>query len=452
MVVMVAEERLSDVGLLVSDGARVILLKPSEEQIEVLRVYSAATAHFELSQAKQFVGFDGSLDGWVIWPSSDDALKVLEELIQPAEFTIVSAVPRNVQAVVKAHLKLHGTVQELCAVSGGHELTPNIQRLYDRLGADGHLLVGAPMTFDKGRASFRLAVRSYRYYISLQQSNKMDHELVGQIVAWNVISQSYVALEKFCALLYAIGAGRVEPKVFSFEYLKFGRTESDLQASNVTTVMSQILGRHGPKMISDALSIPLCADALAGVGLADTGIESQRLIDIGRSTRDIVVERFRGLARIVVEGRTQDGGPLKSVPAKTYGAFRHGFAAGFPVHLPNGVVFHGNPDRFVNEADFLEYHRLANFKAEILYLGERGANGDRPIESVRPIIRPEELKVFVRITYWASFWTYEMAKYARSLFGSVDVRFPYLINARQALNETDRALLQARLDQLEGMS
>ena len=446
------EERFADVGLLVSDGVRVIFIKPSEERPEVLRVYSAPAPQFELSQAKQFVGFDDALDAWVIWPSSDDALKVLQGLIQPADFTIVGKVPRNVQAVVRAHLKLHGTIQELCAVTGGHELTPNIQRLYDRLGADGHLLVGAPMTFDKGRASFRLAVRSYRYYVSLQLSKKMDDELVGQLVAWNIISQSYVALEKFCALLYAIGAARLDPKKFTFEYLKFGRTEPDLQASNVTSVMSQILGRHGPKMISDAFSIPLCADDLAGVGLADTGTESQKLIDIGRRSRDIVVERFRDLARIVVEGRTRDGGPIKSVPAKAYGAFRHGFAAGFPVHLPNGVVFHGNPDRFANEEDFLEYHRLANFKAEILYLGDRDANGVRQVESVRPVIRAQELKVFVRITYWASFWTYELAKYARSLFGSVDLRFPYLINARQALDEKDRGLLQARLDDLEGMN
>ena len=447
-----SEERFSDVGLLVSDGARVILIKPSEKQPEVLRVHSAPASHFDLSQAKQFVGFDDALDGWVIWPSSDDALKLLQGLIQPAEFTVIGTVPKNVGAVVKAHLKLHGTLQELCAVTGGHDLTPNIKRLYDRLGADGHLLVGAPMTFDKGRAAFRLAVRSYRYFVAMQASKKMDDELVGQLVAWNTISQSYVALEKFCALLSAIGAGREDSKTFSFEYLKFGRTENDLHASSVTNVMSQILGRHGPKMISDALSIPLCADDLPAVGLADCGIASQKLIDIGRSTRDIVVERFRDLARMVIEGRTQDGGPIKSAPAKAYGAFRHGFAAGFPVHLPNGVVFHGTPERFADEQDFLEYHRLANFKAEILYLGEIDANGDRPIESVRPVIRASELKVFVRIAYWASFWTYELAKYARSIFGSVDMRFPYLINARQALDTGERTLLQKRLDELEGMS
>jgi hypothetical protein len=47
-------------------------------------------------------------------------------------------------------------------------------------------------------------------------------------------------------------------------------------------------------------------------------------------------------------------------------------------------------------------------------------------------------------------WTYEPAKYAHSLFGSVDLRFPYLVSTVDVLGPERRAILQTRLDALEG--
>ena len=445
------DDRFSDVALLVSDAKRIVLLKPSEAQPEVLRVCSAPVGDFDLGDAKAFIGFDDVLDGWVLLAGSDAALTLLRNLITPAPFTVATKAPKSVQAIIVAHLKLHGKVQEYCAVTPGHDLPPNIQRLYDRLGSDGHLLVGAPMTFDKGKSAYRLAVRSYLYHRDLEKSQKPGDELVGQILAWNIISQSYVVLEKFCAMLHALGVARSAPEKFATEYLKFGRAETDLHGPNVTGVMNQILGRHGPEMIAQAFGIPLRAEELASAGLDDCGIETQELIKCGRRSRDILVERLRDLAQFVIQGRTVDGGAIKSVPAKAYGAFRHGFAAGFPVHLPNGVILHGSPERFEDERDFLEYESQVNYKAEIMYLGDLDAEGKRAIENVRPIMRSSELKPFIRITYWASFWTYELAKYARSFFGSVDMRFPYLINAIETLGPERRRILQERLDVLEGM-
>lgn len=443
-------ERFSDVGLLVSDGARIVALKPSETYPEVLRVCSAPVDGFDLTEVSNFIGFDSARDGWVLLFSSQDALDLLRRIITPASFTVATKAPKNVQSVIAAHLKLHGTLQEYCAVTPGRQLPTHIQRLYDRVGPDGHLLIGAAMTFGQGRSAFRLAARSYLSHRELEKSRRTNDELVGQMLAWNVLSQSYIALENFCAMLHALGSARSAPKTFATEYLKFGRAESDLHGPNVTSVMNQILGRHGPDMIATALGIPLRAEDLAATGLDDCGIEAQKLIDSGRRSRDILVERFRELALFVIQGRTTAGGAVKSVPAKAYGAFRHGFAAGFPLHLPNGVIMHGNPERFKDERDFLEYESQVNYKAEIMYLGDPDAAGNRKIETVRPVVYSNELKAFVRATYWASWWTLEMAKYARSLFGSVDARFPYLINSVQILGERARKTLQSRLDELEG--
>lgn len=449
---MTSGSRFSDVALLVSDAKRIVLLKPSEVQPEVLRVSSAPVSEFDFVNAKVFVGFDDSLDGWVLLPGSDEALLILQNIILPASFTIATKAPKGLQSVIAAHMNLHGIVEEYCAATPGHDLPPYLRRLYGRLGSDGHLLVGAPMTFDKGKSAFRLAVRSYLYHRELEKSEKPEDDLVGQILAWNIISQSYVALEKFCALLHALGIARCAPWRFATEYLKFGRTEPDLHGANVTTVMNQILGRHGPEMIANTFGIPIRAVDLEPMGLGDCGIEPQKLIDTGRRTRDILVGRLRNLAQFVIQGRSANGGAIKSIPAKAYGAFRHGFAAGFPVHLPNGVIVHGSPERFKDEREFLEYESQVNYKAEIMYLGDLDDQGNRPIENVRPIMRSSELKAFVRITYWASFWTYEVAKYARSLFGSVDMRFPYLINVIETLGPDGRRILQERLDALEGMT
>lgn len=444
-------ERFSDVGLLVSDGNRIICLKPSELNPEVLRVHSSAADEFSLSKAMQFVRFDTTLDGWVLLGSNLDAFTLLQDIIAPAPFTVATLAPRNVRAVIAAHLKLHGLVEEYCAVTADTKLPPNIQRLYDRAGADGHLLIGAAMTFGQGKSAFRLAVRSYLYHRELEKSRKLADELVRQMLAWNIISQSYVALEHFCAMFHALGAARNEPAKFATAYLTFGRGESDIRGPNVTNVMNQILGRNGPSAVAAAMGIPVSAKDLTLAGLDSCGIDSHILIDIGRSTRELVIERFRDLARFVIQGRTTTGGAIKSVPVKAYGAFRHGFAAAFPLHLPNGVIMHGPPDRFRDEIDFLDYESRVNYKAEIMYLGDPDSFGNRTIETVRPIIYSDELTAFIRVTYWASWWTMEMAKYIRSFFGSVDLRFPYLINAIETLGPDLRKTLQTRLDELEGM-
>ena len=449
---MTSGTRFSDVALLISDATRVILLKPSEAHREVLRVCSAAVPEFNLRASKQFVGFDDTLDGWVLLPGNEEALTLLRGIIEPAPFTIATSAPKNVQAVIAAHLKLQGVLQEYCAVAPDRDLPPNLRRLYERLGSDGYLLLGAMLTFGRGRSAFRLASRSYLYHRNLETSQKLNDDLVRQTLAWNIISQSYVALENFCAMLSALQASRTSPATFAQQYLRFGHAERDVRGPNVTSVMSQILGCHGPDLIANALGIPVALEDLEGLGLSDCGIGPQKLVDIGRRSRELVHERFRELAHFVIEGRTAAGGTIKSVPVKAYGAFRHGFATAFPLHLPNGVIMHGKPEHFSDELDFLEYENQAYAKAEIMFLGDPDTSGLRKVETVRPIVYSRELKPFLRAIYRTAFWTFEMAKCARSLFGSRDMRFPYLINASSILSQGEQRTLQGRIDALEGMS
>ena len=61
-----------------------------------------------------------------------------------------------------------------------------------------------------------------------------------------------------------------------------------------------------------------------------------------------------------------------------------------------------------------------------------------------------ELKLFLRIVYRCGTWIQEFAKYSHSLHGSIDGQFPFLVNSSVILGPEDRAILQRRLDELDG--
>lgn len=271
-----------------------------------------------------------------------------------------------------------------------------------------------------------------------------------ELIAWNLVSQSYVALEAFCATFSALRAARDDPSRFAFEYLRFGRNEPDLRGPNVMATMDSLAGKDASRSITDALGIPMNLEDVARVGLDGCGIDPTLLVRAGRHTRDIVVTEFRRLASAFIGERdVVTGRPLKSVPAKAYGAFRHGFAAGYPLHSPKGAIIHDDPQRFATETAFMQFYAQAQSMAEILYLDEKKADGTRAVEHVMPPVYTSQLKPFVQITYWATKWTYEIAKYAQSLFGSVGLQFPYLVNSAEILGDVGRASLQKRLDDLE---
>ncbi len=87
--------------------------------------------------------------------------------------------------------------------------------------------------------------------------------------------------------------------------------------------------------------------------------------------------------------------------------------------------------------------------AELLYLGDKDAAGNRGVVRVTPPVYTKQLKPFVQIVYLATQLTFELAKYAQSLFGSKDLRFPYRVNSSLVLGEERRTILQRRLDELE---
>jgi hypothetical protein len=275
---------------------------------------------------------------------------------------------------------------------------------------------------------------------------------VREVMGWNLVSQTYVALENFCALFSALRASKKDAGIFAHEYLRFGRNETDLQGASVFQVLDNLLGRNGARTVSETLSIPLSLSDVEAYGLANCGVSPESLIAAGKFSRDVTLRNLQLLALAFIDERDPSSGrAIKSVPAKAYGAFRHGFAAGFPLHSPSSILICDAHDTFASEEAFVEYYHRAHFMAQIMYLDERQPDGTRPIQSVIPPVYTKQLKPFVRIIYLASKLSYEVAKYARSFFGSVDLRFPYLVNSVYVLGKDRRAILQRRLDELEGM-
>jgi hypothetical protein len=120
---------------------------------------------------------------------------------------------------------------------------------------------------------------------------------------------------------------------------------------------------------------------------------------------DILLMHFQRLASAFIEQKQPGTGrPILSVPARAYGAFRHGFAAGFPLHSPKGAILHDDVGRFPSEEAFLAYQQRVHLMAEILYLGDLETDGSRRVERVSPIVYSSQLKPLVQITYLAAKW------------------------------------------------
>jgi hypothetical protein len=169
------------------------------------------------------------------------------------------------------------------------------------------------------------------------------------------------------------------------------------------------------------------------------------LIECARFTRSFMVERFKALARTMLVKEPGTGRPIKTAAARVYGAYKHGFAVAIPYLEPGNTVVGYDAEVFRHDDDFEAYVRASDTLGSLVYLDD-----DDSITTTAAPVNEEDLKPLLRVVYRCTFWLQQFTSYALSLYGSVDGRFPYLINSVTILGTERRAILQQRLDELEG--
>ena len=210
--------------------------------------------------------------------------------------------------------------------------------------------------------------------------------------------------------------------------------------------LDELSGQGSHKIVADTFQIPLGPRTITACGLEGCGIEERLLVRAGQYTAAFLVREFRRLASLMIQKEAGTGRPLRTAAAQAYGAFRHGFAISIPMLIPRSVATSVETSLFASDDDFEQHITAANTLGEFAYMNEQGN-----IDYISPPLKPAEIRPYVRIVWRCGMRIREFAKYAESLYGSVDGRFPYLINSSQILGPERRLLLQQRLDQLEGL-
>jgi len=438
---------------LICGSGRTLAIVPSSERVEVMRVFSAPSELFNFGEAVIRLGVDPSL-GVILLPENQEALDHLKAIVPPdARLTVSTKTPDSIGAIITNHLRMEGVVHHLCLARRPAELPPNIQRLFDRLGEDGNAIIGGQSVFATSRANYRVAVGTYVKYRQLESSKSDKDATARELLAWNLVSQTYVAIENFAAMFAALKATQQTGDYASFAltYLGFGRGEGDVQGASVKQMMDSILGKRFERTtLIETLMIPVNPEMIRKSGLADCGVDPALLVLAGRRTYRTLLSEFRIIASALIAGRNEvDGAPIVTPGLRAYGAFRHGSALGIPGHSPVPTVLGVAPGRFKSELEFLEYYGKQQSMGEILYLGDkRGADGRRIVERVSPPVDSRDVKPFVRMLYRANKWTRELANYGVSLYGSRNGQYPYLLNSIEVLGPDGRTRLQARLEDM----
>jgi hypothetical protein len=239
-----------------------------------------------------------------------------------------------------------------------------------------------------------------------------------------------MSLENFAAL-YAAMKAATNGTYTDFEgaFLRFGRAGGD----GVTQIMGSLLGKNGPENVAQILHIPLCEESIELGGLKDCGIEPDVLIALGRRTLAAVMENLRLLSADIISIDPTTNNHLKTTPVEAYGAFRHGFKVAFPIHEPRMFINSNDAELFRDEDEFLAYKRKTQTTGELLYHGAKDASGKHEVVRISGPASTANLKQFVQMSYRVRVWITEFSQYASSLYGSVDGRYPYLVNFSDAL-------------------
>jgi len=226
--------------------------------------------------------------------------------------------------------------------------------------------------------------------------------------------------------------------------------EKGLQSDGVSQIMESLAGKTGHNVVAEILQIPLDSQSIEDCGLKNCGIDERTLITAGQYTRDIVMFNMRRLAKQFVGGiNPVTKMQTRTVPVRAYGAFRHGFAIGFPLHDPRMSIIGNDADQFRDESHYIDYMEKSQKSGEILSLGDpTDATGNREVIRIPAPIYTEHLKQFVQIVYLTRRWISEFSNYAVSQYGAKDGKYPYLVNFSGILASADRSFLQKRLDEL----
>lgn len=429
-----------DATLIGFDGHRIVFIRPSQIHREILRIYSTALTSLDLETAKNKIGYQPS-DVVIVKAENTEHTNIVSALFPSA--VLRRYLPDAMELIISAHQKRTGTHFHFSTVSNPPPQSENQRRIFDRLGDTGYALLSGASTFAGGKAAYRLIVKSYQEHKRLEGSVNRRDSLVQEMIGWNIVSQAYMSLENLAALYAAMRAAcDGDYKDFAETYLHFGKSEG------VSHAMGSLLGKRGPEIVARILNIPVDNETIESSGLAGCGIDADDIITLGKETQAEVLKQLRGLANDLIEIDPISGNQIKTVPVQAYAAFRHGFKVAFPLHEPRLFINSSDAEQFETEEQFLEHRRKMHTVGELLYLGERLLDGKREVVRISGPTFTSNLKQFVQLTWRTGIWLTELTQYAASLYGSVDGRFPYLINATDALGPERASLLRKRLDAL----
>jgi hypothetical protein len=428
-----------------SDGTRIVILKTTMANTLVSRIRSMPLDGFDFAQTREAMDATGDAD-IILIPDSLDVLERLEPLVTPHYIRAMRDAPVQFQAAFAEHLRREGIHDQRTMIRTGPELPPRIQRVLDRLGEHGYALLGGQSVFANARAWPRLAAATYRAFKQWPERRPLRDDLAKELIGLNLVGQAFQALENFAAMFAALKAtSEGDYSRFAKAYLSFGRTESHLRSASVLQTLDELGGNNAHATIARVFNLPLSTALFEKCGLANCGIDDPMLIECARFTRSFMVERFKALARTMLVKEPGTGRPIKTAAARVYGAYKHGFAVAIPYLEPGNTVVGYDAEVFRNDDDFEAYVRASDTLGSLVYLDD-----DDSITTMAAPVNEEDLKPLLRVVYRCTFWLQQFTSYALSLYGSVDGRFPYLINSVTILGTERRAILQQRLEELEG--
>jgi hypothetical protein len=428
------------------NGTRVVLVKTTALSPYVMRTRSEPFATFSFAESCKELEIDLLSTDLVIVNDVRADYQALSGKIAAMHSALpMRRAPEFTGAAFRLHSKALGVADERALLRDSGPLPAFARRMLNRLGRDGYALVAGQNVCAKSKAASRLAAATYLAYKKWSPIKPLNDDLARELLAWNLVSQSFFTLENFGAFFAARKVTKSgDYKAFSRAYLSFGRGESGLESTNIMSTLSELSGKHAHARIAETFKLPLNAKTMDECGLKDCGIANSELIKAGKLTRDVMSRAFADLASLVIM-RDANGRTVRTAAAHAYGAFRHGFAVSIPVLTPGPFATAIDTARFRSDDEFEAYVKATMSLGEFAHLDDSGK-----VHHISPPFGADELRPWARTIIRCSFWIREFAKYAQSLYGSVDGRFPYLINSSLVLGAEQRAVLQRRLDELEG--